>query len=79
MYYIAGGQEMRKDRKTRKSREEKMVGFSSASLFPARKREAVSQGGPGIGDPTWRKTQGAGTVKGYEYKRDRGCIPDRIK
>ena len=46
-YYIAGGgQEKRKDRKTRKSRsEEKMVGFISASLFPTRKWEAVTQGG----------------------------------
>ena len=41
-----GVQEKRKDRKTQKSRsEEKVVGFSSASLFPARKREAVAQGG----------------------------------
>ena len=45
-HYIAGGEEKRKGRKTRKSKsEEKMVGFSSASLFPARKREAVTQGG----------------------------------
>ena len=44
MYYIAGGQEKRKDRKTRKSRiEKKVVGFSSVVLFPARKREAVTQ------------------------------------
>ena len=35
----------RKDKKTRKSRsEKKVVGFSSASLSPARKREAVTQG-----------------------------------
>ena len=33
-----GGQEKRKDRKTRK-------GFSSASLLHARKRETVTQGG----------------------------------
>ena len=38
------GQEKRKDRKTQKSRSEgKVVGFSSASLFPARKWEAVIQ------------------------------------
>ena len=37
---------LHKDRKTRKSRsEEKVVGFSSVSLFPAKKREAVTQGG----------------------------------
>ena len=37
-----GGQK-RKDKKTRKSRsEEKEVGFSSASLFPTRKRKAVT-------------------------------------
>ena len=41
-----GVKEERKDRKTRKRRrEEKLVGFSSASLFPTRKREAVTQGG----------------------------------
>ena len=41
-----GGQEKWKDRKTRKCRsEEKVVGFSTASIFPARKREAVTQGG----------------------------------
>ena len=41
-----GDQEKGKDGKSRKSRkEEKVMGFSSASLFPARKREAVTQGG----------------------------------
>ena len=41
-----GGQEKRNDKKTQKSRsEEKVVGFSSAPLFPARKREVVTQGG----------------------------------
>ena len=40
-----GGQEKRKGRKSRKSRgEEKVVGFNSASLFHARKQEAVTQG-----------------------------------
>ena len=34
-----------KEKKSRKSRsEEKVVGFSSAFLFPAMKREAVTQG-----------------------------------
>ena len=43
---IKGGLERREDRKTRKSRsEEKGMGFISASLFPGRKREAVTQGG----------------------------------
>ena len=38
-----GGQEKRKDRKTRKSRSEgKVENFSSGCLFPARKREAVT-------------------------------------
>ena len=38
--------EKKKERKTRKSRkEEKVEGFSSACLFPARKREAVAQDG----------------------------------
>ena len=38
-----GGPEKRKDRKSRG--EEKVVGFRSASLFPATKLEAVTQGG----------------------------------
>ena len=43
---MLGGQEKRKDRKSRKSRgEEKIVSFSSPSLFPARKREAVTLDG----------------------------------
>ena len=38
-----GGQEKRKGKKTRKSRsEEKVAGFISVSLFPARKREGVT-------------------------------------
>ena len=38
------GQEKRKDRKSQKSwSEERVVGFSSASIFPARKWEAVTQ------------------------------------
>ena len=54
-----------------------VVGFSSASLFPAKKREAVTQGGTrGIDHPTWRKPQGAGIVKGLENKRDSGSIAD---
>ena len=41
-----GVQEKRKERKTQKSRsEEKVVGFSSASLFPTRKWKPVTQGG----------------------------------
>ena len=42
---MLGGQEKSKDSKTWKSRRaDKLVGLSSASLFPARKREAVTQG-----------------------------------
>ena len=72
------GQEKRKDRKTQKSRnEEKVVGFSSSSLLPARKPEAVTQGGTRrIDNLTWRRTQGAGIVKGWEDMQDRGRIPD---
>ena len=51
------------------------MGFSSASLFPERKREAVTQGGTrGIDHPTRRKTQGAGIYKGWEGKIDRGTF-----
>ena len=39
--------------------------------------ETVTQGGTrGIGHPMWRKTQGAGIVKGWEDKQDCGHIPD---
>ena len=42
---MLGGQK-KKDRKPQKTRsEEKVVGCSSVSLFPARKWEAVTQGG----------------------------------
>ena len=44
LYRWGSGEE--DEMKTRKSRrEEKVVGFSSASLFPARKQEAITQGG----------------------------------
>ena len=66
-----------KDRKTGRSRSvDKVVSFSSTILFLARKWEAVTQGGTRGIDPTWRKTKGAGIVKGWEDKRDRGRIPD---
>ena len=72
-----GVQEKRKDRKTQKSKsEEKVVGFNSDSPFPTRKREAVIKVGIRIDDMTRRKTQGAGTVKDWEDKRDCRRIPD---
>ena len=78
MCYIAGDEEKMKDGKTRKSRsEEKVVGFSSTSLFLARKRKAVTHGAIRVIDyPTRKKTQGAGFVKGWEDKRDHGRISD---
>ena len=56
--------------KTWKSRsEEKAMGFRSFSLFPIRKWEAVTHGGTrGIDHPTWRRTQGARIIKGWEGK-----------
>ena len=70
------GQEKRKDRKVWYSRsEEKVLDFSSVSLFPARKRKTVTQGGTrGIDHSTRRKIQGAGIVKSWENKRYRGHI-----
>ena len=63
-------------RKENRSKE-KVVGFSSASLFPARKREALTQGGTrGIDHLTQRRNQEAGVVKGWEDKRDSGSIQD---
>ena len=64
------GSRERKDTKEWRSRsEEKVVGFSSASLFYAGKREAVTQGGTReIDHWTRRRTQGHGTVKCWEDK-----------
>ena len=73
-----GGQEKKKDRKTLKSTsEEKVVGFISVSLLPAKKLEEVTQGGTkGIDYLMRRKTQGAGFVKGWKDKRERERFPD---
>ena len=78
---MTGGQEKRRDRKAWKNRnEEEVFGFTLASLFPARKREAVTLGWnhliTGIDHLTRKRTQGAGIVKGWEDKQDRGRIPD---
>ena len=91
---MLGGQERRNDKKAWKSRsEEKMVGFSSAFLFSARKREAFTRVSlflsrkresvtqnvtKGIDNPSRRKTQGAGIIKGWEDERDHKCIPDTL-
>ena len=75
------GKGRRKGRKTRKSRnEEKVVGFSSAFLFPTRKWDRVNQGGTsGIDHTTRRKTQGTDIVKGWKDKRHHGCIPNAFR
>ena len=56
----------RKDRKTRKCKsDEKVVGFTSTSIFPVRKREGVTSGETtGIDHPMWRITQGTSILKG---------------
>ena len=41
---LVEGEEKRKERKTWKRSEKKVMGFSSASLFPSRKQEGVTQG-----------------------------------
>ena len=56
--------------------EERVLGFSLTSLFPTRKRKAVTQGGRKGIDQLMQRTQGAGIVKGWEDKQDQGCIPD---
>ena len=57
-----------------------MVDFSSASIFPARKRETITQGGTnGIHNPTRKRTQGAGIVKDWKEKRDRRRISDTFR
>ena len=62
-------QEKRKDTKTWKSRsEEKVVDFSSDSLFPTRKWEAVTQGGTTVIDQLTQRTQG-GQARPQTYSR----------
>ena len=67
-------------RKTWKSMsEEKGVDFSSASLFPAKKWEAVNQVETmeiGMDHLTQMKTQKEGIIKSLEDKRECGCLPD---
>ena len=55
-----------------------MVGFSSDTLFPVRKWEAVTEVETErmIHYPTGRITQGAGIVKGWENKEAHDRIPD---
>ena len=67
-----------KVKKTRKGwSQDKVVGFSSASIFSGRKWEAITQGGTkGLDEPTRRITQRAGIIKGWEDNRDRERIPD---
>ena len=75
--YIAGVTRIGKTGKQKSRSESKVIGFSSASLFPERKWEAVTQGRTrGTDHSTRRRTQGVGTVKVLEDKRDRGCIAD---
>ena len=58
-------QEKRKERKTRKRRnEEKVVGFSSASIFPARKWVV----GPTV-EPTGDRTSDAAENPGRRYRQ----------
>ena len=58
---------MKRQENTKSRTKEKVVFFSSASLFPPRKQEADKQGGTrGINHPTQKRTQGVSTVKGWE-------------
>ena len=70
------GQKKRKDKKTWKSRsKEKLVGFSSTSLFPTRKQETVTQGGKrGTNHLTWRRTQGLGMSKAGRTSEKAGAF-----
>ena len=52
-------EEMKKDRKSRESSEEKVVSFNLAFPFPTRKREVVTRVEPwnlGVDHMTWRRT-----------------------
>ena len=78
---MLGDQEKRKNMETwKKKSEEKVVDFSSASLFPIRKRVVVTHDrNRRIDNPTRRKPQGAGIFKGLgrrERERGGGRFPD---
>ena len=79
-YYIAGGQEKRKDRKTWKSRVKRRAWvLAQPPDFPQGNGRQLSRLEPwnqGVDHLTRRRTQGAGIFKGREDKRDRGRIPD---
>ena len=67
----------REKRKKQKSRsEEKMVGFSSPSLFTARKWEPVTQDGTRGIDYLMQRTQGASITKGWEDKQNCQYLQD---
>ena len=74
-YSISLGLEEEREENTKCRSDEKVVGFISASLFPASKLEAVTQGVTRrVHQPTQRKTQGAGIVKGWKDMRDHGAF-----
>ena len=66
----------KRDKKTRKSKsEEKVVSFRSASLFLARKREALTKvETTGIDQPTRTITQGTDIVKGGRTSKTTGAF-----
>ena len=68
----------RGDRKTQKSRnEEKVEGFSSASLFPTMKWEAVTQGEtiePGNRPPDAEENPGSLSLKGGRISKTTGTF-----
>ena len=67
--YRWGVQEKRKERKTQRRSEEKVVGFRSDSLFLSRKREAVTQGvTKGIDHPMRRRSKTAGAFHIHSRK-----------
>ena len=77
---MQGGQEKGKDSIPQKSKsEEKVVGFRSVLLFPARKWEPVSHPGPwnhltrGIRPPDAEENPGS-----WENKQDCRCITDKF-
>ena len=71
---MEGQEKKKKDRKPRKSRSEETIWVLAQETGGSHR--GWNHGTREIDQLTWRRTQGASVVKGWEDKRDRGHIPD---
>ena len=71
MYYITGGQENRKDRKTWKTTRRESDWFQLSLTISGQEMRGSPQGGNQsmIDHPIWKITEGASIAKGWENKQ----------